>query len=71
MNESLEHLQLESWCEMKCICYSHCAAALWLQCISSISLLPGEKQSEHLESWRTQVYYAGRLRGDHSPESEP
>lgn len=24
-----------------------------------------------MESWRTQVYYAGGLRGDRSPESEP
>ena len=27
--------------------------------------------SEHSERWRTQVYDAGGLRGDHSPESEP
>ena len=33
--------------------------------------LPGKKPSEHLESWRTQVYYAGGLRGDGSLESEP
>ena len=33
--------------------------------------LPGEKPGEHLESWRTQVYYASGLRGDRSPESEP
>ena len=31
---------------------------------SGSALLPGEKPSEHSESWRTQVYYAGRLRGD-------
>ena len=35
------------------------------------ALSPGEKPSEHSESWRTQVYYAGGLRGDRSPESEP
>ena len=35
------------------------------------ALLPSKKPSEHSESWRTQVYYAGRLRGDRSPESEP
>ena len=38
---------------------------------SGSALLPGEKLSEHLESWRTQVYYAGGLRPDRSPESEP
>ena len=38
---------------------------------SGSALLPGEKPSEHSESWRTQVYYAGGLRGDCSPESEP
>ena len=38
---------------------------------SGSALLPGEKPSEHSESWRTQVYYAGGLRGDRSPESEP
>ena len=38
---------------------------------SGSALLPGEKLSEHLESWRTQVYYASGLRGDRSPESEP
>ena len=32
---------------------------------------PAEKPSEHLESWRTQVYYASGLRRDGSPESEP
>ena len=53
------------------------ATALWLLCTSSSSsavlsaLLTGKKPSEHLESWRTQVYYAGGLRGDRSPESEP
>ena len=41
-------------------------------CGCSVSaLLPGEKPSEHSESWRTQVYYTGGLRGDRSPESEP
>ena len=35
------------------------------------ALLPREKPSQHLESWRTQVYYPGRLRGDRSLESEP
>ena len=38
---------------------------------SGSALLPSEKPSEHSESWRTQVYYPGRLRGDRSPESEP
>lgn len=38
---------------------------------SGSALLPGEKPSEHSESWRTQVYYASGLRGDRSPESEP
>ena len=38
---------------------------------SRSALSPGEKPSEHSESWRTQVYYAGGLRGDRSPESEP
>ena len=41
-------------------------------CGCSVSaVLPGKKPSEHSESWRTQVYYAGGLRGDRSPESEP
>ena len=41
-------------------------------CSCSVSaLLPGEKPSEHSESWRTQVYYASGLRRDRSPESEP
>ena len=41
-------------------------------CGCSVSaLLPGEKPSEHSESWRTQVYYAGGFNGDCSPESEP
>ena len=45
---------------------------LWQLCgCSGSALLPGEKPSEHSESWRTQVYYAGGLRGDRSPESEP
>ena len=35
------------------------------------ALLLGEKPSEHLENWRTQIYYDGRLRGDRSLESEP
>ena len=35
------------------------------------ALSPSEKPSEHSESWRTQVYYPGRLRGDLSPKSEP
>ena len=35
------------------------------------ALSPSEKPSEHSESWRTQVYYAGRLTGDCSPESKP
>ena len=35
------------------------------------SLSPGEKPSEHSESWRTQVYHTDGLRGDRSPESEP
>ena len=38
---------------------------------SGSALLPGEKPSEHSESWRPQVYDAGGLRGDRSPESEP
>ena len=38
---------------------------------SGSALLPCEKPSEHSESWRTQVYYAGGLRRDCSPESEP
>ena len=38
---------------------------------SGSALLPSEKPSEHSESWRTQFYYAGGLRGDRSPESEP
>lgn len=38
---------------------------------SGSALLPGEKPSEHSESGRTQVYYAGGLRGERSPESEP
>ena len=38
---------------------------------SGSALLPGEKPSEHSESWRTQFYYPGGLRGDRSPESEP
>lgn len=33
-------------------------------------LLPDEKLSELSGSWRTQVYYAGALRGDGSLESE-
>ena len=33
------------------------------------ALSPGEKPSEHLESWRTQAYYTGKLRGDRSPLS--
>ena len=32
-------------------------------------LSPSEKPSKHSESWRTQVFYASRLRGDRSPES--
>ena len=48
----------------------------WQLCGRRVSaLLPGEKPSEHSEvstqKWRTQVYYASRLRGDRSPESEP
>ena len=35
------------------------------------ALSPGEKPSECSESWRTQVYYAGGLRGDRSPETKP
>ena len=53
---------------------SHRAVAYQLQQFcgcSGSALLPSEKPSEHSESWRTQVYYAGRLRGDGSPESEP
>ena len=38
---------------------------------SGSALLPGEKPSEHWESWRIQVYYSGALRGDRAPESEP
>ena len=38
---------------------------------SGSGLLPGEKPREHSENWRTQVYYAGGLSGDPSPESEP
>ena len=38
---------------------------------SGSALLPEEKPSEHSESWRTQVYYTGGLRGDRSRESEP
>ena len=38
---------------------------------SGSALLPSKKPTEYSESWRTQVYYAGRLRGDRSPESEP
>ena len=45
---------------------------LWQLCgCSGSALSPGEKPSEHSGSWRTQVYYAGGLRGDRSPESEP
>ena len=41
-------------------------------CSCSVSaLLPSEKPSEHLESCRTQVYFAGNLQGDRSPESDP
>ena len=41
-------------------------------CGCSVSaLLPSEQPSKHLESRRTQVYYAGGLREDRSPESEP
>ena len=50
------------------------AVAYQLQqlCGCSVSaLLPGEKPREHPESWRSQVYYAGGLRGDRSQESEP
>ena len=38
---------------------------------SGSALSPGEKPSEHSERWRTQVYDASGLRGDHSLESEP
>ena len=52
-----------------------CTAAyqLWRQpCGCSVSaLLPSKKPSERSESWRTQVYYTGGLREDHSLESEP
>ena len=50
------------------------AVAYWLQqlCGCNVSALSlGEKPSEHSESWRLQVYFAGGLRGDGSPESEP
>ena len=32
--------------------------------------LLGEKPREHSERWRTQIYYAGGVRGDSSLESE-
>ena len=38
---------------------------------SGSALLPGEKPSERSERWRTQVYDAGALKRDRSPESEP
>ena len=41
----------------------------WGCSVSALS--PREKPSEHSESWRTQVYYTGGLRGDGSLESEP
>ena len=54
--------------------YSRSVQLQWL-CGCSVpapaTLSPGKKPSKHSESWRTQVYYAGRLRGDHSPKSEP
>ena len=68
--------QLPSSSALQCISSGDSPVAVVCQlqqlCGCSVSaLFSGEKPSEHLESWRTQVYYASGLRGDHSPESEP
>ena len=47
------------------------ATALCRSVPAPAALSPGKKPREHSESWRTQVDYAGGLRGDRSPESEP
>ena len=68
--------QLPSSPALQCISSGDSPVAVMYQlqqlCGCSVSaILPGEKPSEHSESWRTQVYYTGRLRGDGSPSLSP
>ena len=74
LHHSISALATALW--LQCISSGDSPVALLYQLqqlcgCSGSDLLPREKPSEHLESWRTQVYYTSGLRGDHSLESEP